>query len=231
MHASKLLVFDLDQTVYDCFDLMEGEDRTHVIYKSWLLFRKNVKGIVGYKENTKRCILVLRPNIEMYLTALKIKGYQLTFFTKSTKSYADKMLNKAQLFRYFTYEKRFYYEDLEGESFKNLTKFGRSIKEVLLIDDLKQNIVHKTPVRDKEGVVSLEFLNGIHVPAFRAREFLAMNDLMSPELVAKKANTVFHFFMLRLLKFNQTKDIRQFNVDLNNKILKKKHYIVDHDLP
>ncbi|KAL4191849.1 hypothetical protein AMTRI_Chr06g191110 [Amborella trichopoda] len=94
-----------------------------------------------------------RPGIDELLSFLHGK-YEIVIFTASTKEYADPIIDKIDKYRVISY--RLYRNSckiVDGKCIKDLSRTGRNIKRLIIIDD-------------KLSSFSLQKNNGIQVSAF-----------------------------------------------------------------
>ena len=111
-----------------------------------------------------------RPYLQKFLQTLS-KYYELIIFTAGKKYYADEVINnfdKNKLIDFRLYRK---HTDLvDGVNIKNLSKIGRNLKSIIIIDNIKENF-------------SLQKCNGIFIEGFYGEEndrelFKLLNPLL-----------------------------------------------------
>ena len=95
---------------------------------------------VQYLDNNQTLIPNLRPGLFSFLNAIK-PIYELISFTTETKEYSDMILNEIEKNKkYFDYNLNTEHLTLYGNKFvKDITKLGRDIKKVIIVDDDPDN--------------------------------------------------------------------------------------------
>ena len=95
---------------------------------------------VQYLDNNQTLIPNLRPGLFSFLNAIK-PIYELVSFTTETKEYSDMILNEIEKNKkYFDYNLNTEHLTLYGNKFvKDITKLGRDIKKVIIVDDDPDN--------------------------------------------------------------------------------------------
>ena len=95
---------------------------------------------VQYSDNHQTLIPNLRPGLFSFLNAIK-PIYELVSFTTETKEYSDMILNEIEKNKkYFDYNLYTEHLTLYGNKFvKDITKLGRDIKKVIIVDDDPDN--------------------------------------------------------------------------------------------
>ena len=90
-------------------------------------------------ENPKKNMLILRPDLILFLKEMK-KIYELVLFSYATYEYIEKILkiieSKEKFFDYILDRRHITYEN--GSYIKNLSLIGRDLKNVIIIDDKPQ---------------------------------------------------------------------------------------------
>ena len=104
--------------------------------------------------NSKKGILVFRPYLFYFLSLMK-KQYELVLFSFGNEKYVDPIINMIEKKeKYFSYRLYRRHAILSGKNFvKDLSKLGRDLKTILIIDNLPQ-------------AFKLQKENGIWVKAF-----------------------------------------------------------------
>ncbi len=104
--------------------------------------------------NSKKGILVFRPYLFYFLSLMK-KEYELVLFSFGNEKYVDPIINMIEKKeKYFSYRLYRRHAILSGKNFvKDLSKLGRDLKTILIIDNLPQ-------------AFKLQKENGIWVKAF-----------------------------------------------------------------
>ena len=124
-HGKKLLVLDLDETL-----ISSNECPPH----NW----DNTQ-IVNFQLSNKfnyTIYVKFRPFVFDFLETMS-KHYEIAIFTASEKAYADAIINKLDPERKLI-SKRLYNSDcdqINGIFVKDLTKLGRNLKDVVLVDN------------------------------------------------------------------------------------------------
>ena len=138
------------------------------------------------EENSKKGILILRPYLFYFLSSMK-KEYELILFSFGNEKYVDpiiEMIEKKE--KYFSYRLYRKHAVLSGKNFvKDLSRLGRDLKTILIIDNLPQ-------------AFKLQKENGIWVKAF-------YGDCKGDNKTLKKLGDVLERIKMDAL---ETKDIR-----------------------
>ena len=151
--------------------------------------------LVHYIEEEKKAYVKIRPYADYFLNEMG-KYFELIIFTAAEENYADLVLNeldKNKIISYKLYRK--HTQLLNGIFFKDLSKLGRDIQKICIIDNNKLNF-------------SLQPDNGLHISSFLGdlndnELFLLCNDLM------------------KIIHWNKD-DIRPIIKDINN-IMQKRY--------
>ena len=109
--------------------------------------------LVHYIEEEDRAYVQVRPYADYFLTEMG-KYFEIVIFTAAAEDYADIVLNeldKNNAINYKLYRK--HTEQINGIFIKDLTKLGRDINKVIIIDNNKDNF-------------SLQPENGLHICSF-----------------------------------------------------------------
>ena len=109
--------------------------------------------LVHYIEEENRAYVQVRPYADYFLTEMG-KFFEIVIFTAAAEDYADIVLNeldKNKVINYKLYRK--HTEQVNGIFIKDLSKLGRDISKVLIIDNNKDNF-------------SLQPENGLHICSF-----------------------------------------------------------------
>ena len=125
--------------------------------------------LVHYVEDDEKAYVQVRPFAEHFLKELA-KLFEIVIFTAADEEYADivlKELDKSGAISHRLYRK--HTTQANGVFFKDLSKLGRDIKKVAIIDNSKENFV-------------LQPENGLHIKSFIGDQndnelFLLTNDL------------------------------------------------------
>ncbi len=122
------IIFDLDETIIHT-------DKTHNVdnYNNSNLINPNINEVSNI-DGIKRKIWI-RPFVKTIIPILS-EFNNLYLFTKGTKTYADLVLEKCKLDKYFIIKK--YRDDCNGIC-KDLTKFNIDLDKTTLIDDKLSN--------------------------------------------------------------------------------------------
>lgn len=106
------------------------------------------------KEENGRAKLIFRPFLFDFLSKMK-KIYEIVLFTVSLPEYANKMVSYIERKeKYFNYKLfRQHVSKINGEYVKDLSKLGRDMKKIIIVDNMPQNFV-------------LQKENGICIKAF-----------------------------------------------------------------
>jgi len=110
--------------------------------------------LVHYVEDEESAYILIRPGAENFLEEL-CKYYELVIFTAATQDYADFVLNELdkntrisyRLYRQHTSQNEY------SNNIKDLSKIGRELTKVLIIDNVKDNF-------------QLQKENGLHIKDF-----------------------------------------------------------------
>jgi len=109
--------------------------------------------LVHYIEEENRAYVQVRPYTDYFLTEMG-KFFEIVIFTAAAEDYADIVLNeldKNNAINYKLYRK--HTEQINGVFIKDLSKLGRDIEKVIIIDNNKDNF-------------SLQPENGLHICSF-----------------------------------------------------------------
>ena len=126
--------------------------------------------LVHYVEEESRAYVQVRPYADYFLTEMG-KHFEIVIFTAAAEDYADIVLNeldKNNAIDYKLYRK--HTEQINGVFIKDLSKLGRDINKVVIIDNNKDNF-------------SLQPENGLHICSFLGDQeddelYLLTEDLM-----------------------------------------------------
>ena len=126
--------------------------------------------LVHYVEEESRAYVQVRPYADYFLTEMG-KYFEIVIFTSASEDYADIVLNeldKNSVINYKLYRK--HTEQINGVFIKDLSKLGRDINKVVIIDNNKDNF-------------SLQPENGLHICSFLGDQeddelYLLTTDLM-----------------------------------------------------
>ena len=126
--------------------------------------------LVHYIEEENRAYVQVRPYADYFLTEMG-KFFEIVIFTAAAEDYADIVLNeldKNKAIDFKLYRK--HTEQVNGVFIKDLSKLGRDISKVLIIDNNKDNF-------------SLQPENGLHICSFLGDQnddelFALSEDLM-----------------------------------------------------
>ena len=126
--------------------------------------------LVHYVEEESRAYVQVRPYTDHFLTEMG-KYFEIVIFTAAAEDYADIVLNeldKNNAIDYKLYRK--HTEQINGVFIKDLSKLGRDINKVVIIDNNKDNF-------------SLQPENGLHICSFLGDQnddelYLLCDDLM-----------------------------------------------------
>ena len=126
--------------------------------------------LVHYVEEENRAYVQVRPYADYFLTEMG-KYFEIVIFTAAAEDYADIVLNeldKNNAIDYKLYRK--HTEQINGVFIKDLSKLGRDINKVVIIDNNKDNF-------------SLQPENGLHICSFLGDQeddelYLLADDLM-----------------------------------------------------
>ena len=109
--------------------------------------------LVHYIEEENRAYVQVRPYADYFLTEMG-KYFEIVIFTAAAEDYADIVLNeldKNNAINYKLYRK--HTEQINGIFIKDLSKLGRDISKIIIIDNNKDNF-------------SLQPENGLHICSF-----------------------------------------------------------------
>ena len=109
--------------------------------------------LVHYIEEENRAFVQVRPYADYFLTEMG-KYFEIVIFTAAAEDYADIVLNeldKNNVINFKLYRK--HTEQINGIFIKDLSKLGRDISKVIIIDNNKDNF-------------SLQPENGLHICSF-----------------------------------------------------------------
>ena len=151
--------------------------------------------LVHYVEEENRAYVQVRPYADYFLSEME-KYFEIVIFTAAAEDYADIVLNeldKNNSIDYKLYRK--HTEQINGVFIKNLSKLGRDINKVVIIDNNKDNF-------------SLQPENGLHISSF-------MGDQNDDELLLLTTD------LMKIIKGNQ-KDVRPAVKEID-KIMKKRY--------
>ena len=126
--------------------------------------------LVHYVEEESRAYVQVRPYTDYFLSEMG-KYFEIVIFTAAAEDYADIVLNeldKNNAIDYKLYRK--HTEQINGVFIKDLSKLGRDINKVVIIDNNKDNF-------------SLQPENGLHICSFLGDQnddelYLLCDDLM-----------------------------------------------------
>jgi CTD small phosphatase-like protein 2 len=113
--------------------------------------------LVHYIEEEKKAYVKIRPYADYFLNEMG-KYFELIIFTAAEENYADLVLNeldKNKIISYKLYRK--HTQLLNGIFFKDLSKLGRDIQKICIIDNNKFNF-------------SLQPFNGINISSFMGEQ-------------------------------------------------------------
>ena len=109
--------------------------------------------LVHYIEEESRAYVQVRPYADYFLNEMS-KYFELVIFTAAAEDYADIVLNeldKNKVINYKLYRK--HTEQINGVFIKDLSKLGRDLSKILIVDNNKDNF-------------SLQPENGLHICSF-----------------------------------------------------------------
>ena len=109
--------------------------------------------LVHYIEEENRAYVQVRPYADFFLNEMA-KYFELVIFTAAAEDYADIVLNeldKNKVINYKLYRK--HTEQINGVFIKDLSKLGRDLSKILIVDNNKDNF-------------SLQPENGLHICSF-----------------------------------------------------------------
>ena len=96
--------------------------------------------VVVNRKNSERAKLIFRPFLFEFLRKMK-RIFEIILFTVSVPEYANKMISHIERNeKFFVYKLyRQHASKIKGEYVKDLTKLGRDLKKVIIVDNLPQN--------------------------------------------------------------------------------------------
>jgi Dullard-like phosphatase family protein len=103
--------------------------------------RINQQNINNYNYNINEQIVInLRPGLFSFLNSIK-PYYEIISFSTASKIYADNIVKKIETNRkYFDYNLYRDHTTLYGKEYvKDISKIGRNIKEIIIVDNLEKN--------------------------------------------------------------------------------------------
>ena len=109
--------------------------------------------LVHYIEEENRAYVQVRPYADFFLNEMA-KYFELVIFTAAAEDYADIVLNeldKNKVINYKLYRK--HTEQINGVFIKDLSKLGRDLSKIVIVDNNKDNF-------------SLQPENGLHICSF-----------------------------------------------------------------
>ena len=151
--------------------------------------------LVHYIEEENRAYVQVRPYADYFLTEMG-KYFEIVIFTAAAEDYADIVLNeldKNNSINFKLYRK--HTEQINGIFIKDLSKLGRDISKVIIIDNNKDNF-------------SLQPENGLHICSF-------LGDQNDDELFALSED------LMRIVN-SKKKDIRPIIKEID--VIMKKRY-------
>ena len=151
--------------------------------------------LVHYIEEETRAYVQVRPYADYFLNEMS-KYFELVIFTAAAEDYADIVLNeldKNKVINYKLYRK--HTEQINGTFIKDLSKLGRDLSKILIIDNNKDNF-------------SLQPDNGLHICSF-------IGDQNDDELYSLSSD------LMKIIEANK-KDIRPIVKEIS--IIMKKRY-------
>ena len=151
--------------------------------------------LVHYIEEENRAYVQVRPYADYFLNEMS-KYFELVIFTAAAEDYADIVLNeldKNKVINYKLYRK--HTEQINGVFIKDLSKLGRDLTKILIIDNNKDNF-------------SLQPENGLHICSF-------IGDQNDDELFALSGD------LMKIIE-SKKKDIRPVVKEISN-IMKKRY--------
>ena len=91
-------------------------------------------------NNINQKIINLRPGLFAFLNNVK-PFYEIISFSSASKLYADHILNKIETYqKYFDHNLYRQHTTLYGKEYvKDISKIGRNIKEIIIVDNLEKN--------------------------------------------------------------------------------------------
>jgi len=110
--------------------------------------------LVHYVEDEESAYILIRPGAENFLEEMS-KYYELVIFTAATQDYADFVLNELDKNRRISYRlyRQHTWQNEYSNNIKDLSKIGRDLSKVLIIDNVKDNF-------------QLQKDNGLHIKDF-----------------------------------------------------------------
>ena len=151
--------------------------------------------LVHYIEEENRAYVQVRPYADYFLNEMA-KYFELIIFTAAAEDYADIVLNeldKNKVINYKLYRK--HTEQINGVFIKDLSKLGRDLSKILIVDNNKDNF-------------SLQPENGLHICSF-------VGDQNDDELYALSGD------LMKIIE-SKKKDIRPVVKEISN-IMKKRY--------
>ena len=117
------------------YTLILDLDETLVYVKEVNLQNKNY-------SNSNQRIINLRPGLFSFLNTVK-PYYEIISFSCASKTYADNIIKKIETNqKYFDYNLYREHTTLYGTEYvKDISKIGRNIKEMIIVDNLEQNFI------------------------------------------------------------------------------------------
>ena len=151
--------------------------------------------LVHYIEEENRAYVQVRPYADYFLNEMA-KYFELIIFTAAAEDYADIVLNeldKNKVINYKLYRK--HTEQINGVFIKDLSKLGRDLSKILIVDNNKDNF-------------SLQPENGLHICSF-------VGDQNDDELYHLSSD------LMKIIEYNK-KDIRPVVKEIRD-IMKKRY--------
>ena len=151
--------------------------------------------LVHYVEEENRAYVQVRPYADYFLTEMG-KYFEIVIFTAAAEDYADIVLNELDKNKSIDYKLyRKHTEQINGVFIKDLSKLGRDINKIVIIDNNKDNF-------------SLQPENGLHICSF-------LGDQNDEELYALSED------LMKIIKGNK-KDLRPAVKEIDE-IMKKRY--------
>ena len=151
--------------------------------------------LVHYVEEENRAYVQVRPYADYFLTEMG-KYFEIVIFTAAAEDYADIVLNeldKNKAINYKLYRK--HTEQINGVFIKDLSKIGRDINKIVIVDNNRDNF-------------SLQPENGLHICSF-------LGDQNDDELLLLSKD------LMKIVKGNK-KDLRPAIKEIDQ-IMKKRY--------
>ena len=151
--------------------------------------------LVHYIEEENRAYVQVRPYADYFLSEMS-KYFELVIFTAAAEDYADIVLNeldKNKVINYKLYRK--HTEQINGFFIKDLSKLGRDLSKIVIVDNNKDNF-------------NLQPENGLHICSF-------VGDQNDDELYHLSGD------LLKIIE-SKKKDIRPVIKEISN-IMKKRY--------